>query len=496
MPSVRNGAVTLLFLAAGIGAETKPADAADMTALADRIDAHIAAGWRAHKARPADPADDATFLRRVYLDLAGQVPVLPEVRDFLDDPAPDKRARLVETLLQTTAHARHLAGIWRKTLVPNGNQFANGQGLASWLERQVHENTGWDQIARQVLTAAPNGLPFNEFYGANENKPENLAAAVSRVFLGVRLECAQCHDHPFARWKKQQFWEFAAFFNRGKLTIPNTDRMVEARLLVGPLAELKGDEDKRGVLADWVVHKHNPYFARAVVNRLWLHFFGIGLVDPVDGLGEEQPPSHPELLDDLAREFASHRFDLRYLIRAITGSKTYMLSSVLSDPSHNDPRLFARAAVRGLSAEQFYDSLAVVTGKGVALNLASGQSVAVNAFGPRAEFVARFTVQGKPLEAEASILQALHLMNGQPMADATSRDGNRLLRTIAEARGPTTTRRLEELFLVALARKPRPDELARLIKYVDAGGPRGDRKKALGDVFWVLLNSSEFCLNH
>jgi hypothetical protein len=322
-----------------------------------------------------------------------------------------------------------------------------------------------------------------------------MAATTARVFLGVRLECARCHDHPFVKWKRQQFWEFTAFFSRGQVQIPNSNRTAKARLLVGTTPAKEGG-DPRETLADWVTHKDNPFFARALVNRLWRHFFGIGLVDPVDGIGEDRPASHPELLDELARAFADHKYDVNFLIRAITASKTYGLSSVLSDEGQRDPRRFARAPIRGLTAEQFYDSLAVVTGKGAPLDLGPGQGIPLNSFGSRTDFLARFAAGGKPLEAESSILQALHLMNGRPMADASSLTQNPLLRTVADAAEMTTAQRIEDLYLLALARRPRPEESARLVKYVEAGGPRGDRKQALADVYWALLNSPEFSLNH
>jgi hypothetical protein len=487
----------VLAAAAAARAETKPEGAAEVKALADRIDRRIEAGWKAHQVKPAEPADDATFLRRVYLDLVGQVPSLTEVRDFLDDPAADKRALLVERLLASDAHVRFFATTWRKIMVPQEAQLARGPLLELWLQQQFRDNVGYDKVAREVLAGSANAVPFQEFSLANEDKPENLGAAASRVFLGVRMECAQCHDHPFAKWKKQQFWEFAAFFNRGPLAIPNTNKKVGARLLVGDTPELKPEADPRAVLADWVTRADNPFFAQAAVNRLWLHFFGVGLVDPVDGLGEtEAAPSHPELLDELAKEFAAHRFDMRFLIRAITGSKTYMLSSTISDASQNGPRRFARAAVRGLSAEQLYDTLAVVSGKVRPLTRGSGQTVPTDTFGQRADFIARFATPGTPLEAEASILQALHLMNGKPMADLISLESNKLLWTVAEAESLSTARRVEELYLLTLARKPRAEETARLVKYVDAGGARRDKKKAIADVYWALLNSSEFALNH
>jgi hypothetical protein len=488
-----------------LAATAARADDRDVQALADKIDSHIAARWRQRDVHPAAAADDAAYLRRVYLDLVGQVPTITEVRDFLDDRAKDKRARLVERLLKTDTHARFFADEWRKTLLP-ANSFAFGGGgapLDTWLKRQVGDNVGYDKVARAVLTAQTNDPALGAFFQANENKPENLAGAVSRIFLGVRIECAQCHDHPFARWKKQQFWEFAAFFGdvapngkRGEITLPNSDKVVKAKLLAADAPALKAGVAPRDALADWTASADNPYFARAAANRLWQHFFGVGLADPVDSLGEDNAPSHPELLDELGRAFAAHQFDVRFLIRAITASKTYGLSSSAPDVSPDGPRLFARAAVRGLSAEQLYDSLAVVTGKGAPLDPPVGRPPSFDGFGQRADFVARFANRDRPIDSSTSILQALHLMNGKPTADATSLEGNRQLRVLAEAQGRTTAQRVDELFLMTLARKPRPQEKERLVKYVDGGGARGDKKLALADVFWVLLNGSEFGLNH
>jgi hypothetical protein len=485
--------VALLFLTSAASADSEASGLKDVKALAERIDSRIEAGWRAQQAKPAAAADDATFLRRVYLDLVGQVPALTDARDFLDDPAPDKRTRLVERLLATDAHARHFSTTWRKILGLDVAQFFTGPGSAQdvWFQRQVRENVPYDQFTREILVGKAPGL--NALLG---NMPVDQAATAARVFLGVRLECAQCHDHPFAKWKKQQFWEFAAFFNRGQIEIPNTSKVAKARFLVGDTAKLEADGDPRALLADWATGKTNPFFAQAAVNRLWMHFFGIGLVDPVDSLGEDHPASHPELLDDLAQAFAARKFDVRFLIQAITASKAYRLGSVASDDSQKDQRLFARAVVRGLTAQQLYDSLAVATGKGIPLDGGAIEATPFKAFGARNEFVARFAEQGKPLEAETSILQALHLMNGQPMADATSLQENRLLQTIADAKGLTMARRIEELFLLTLSRRPRAEESERLVKYADAGGARADKKMALADVYWVLLNSSEFCLNH
>jgi hypothetical protein len=328
------------------------------------------------------------------------------------------------------------------------------------------------------------------FYVVNENKPENLAASTARLFLGVKLECAQCHDAKTDPWKREQFWQYAAFFStlgqRGKppaIAIPNTTKVAKARFLDGAEPKWKAGTDARVTLADWILAPENPYFARATVNRLWAYFFGTGLVEPVDDLTQDTEPN--ALLDQLARGFAGHSYDLKYLIRAMVASRAYGRSSRLTHPSQQDPRLFARMQVRGLAPEQLFDSLMEATRQEESAGAA------------RVEFLARFANRtGRPAEVQTSILQALALMNGKVMADATSLHRSATLQAIADAPFFDTAGRIEALYLAALTRKPRPNESARLVKYVDRGGPSGDSKQALADVFWALLNGSEFLFNH
>ena len=255
-------------------------------------------------------------------------------------------------------------------------------------------------------------------------KAENLAASTTRLLLGVKLECAQCHDHPHDHWKRKQFWEYAAFFSglraemqgdflttvrenpeSRSLKVPGTECVVFARFLDGSEPRWNAETRARTVLAQWLTDAKNPYFARAAVNRLWAQFFGIGLIEPVDEVSDANPPSHPELLDELARQFVAHKFDIKFIIRAITNSQTYQRSSARTDPSRNDPRLFACMAVKGLSPEQFFDSLAEATGFWEESRLATrpgGQLLN----SPRAQFLARFSSQDKPTERQTSILQA------------------------------------------------------------------------------------------
>jgi hypothetical protein len=504
----------------------------DALILAAKIDELLAARWAAAGVKPAPLVDDASFLRRLSLDLTGEIPPIDEVTDFLDYNVPDKRQSKIDQLLSerpkedssAQAYPYHFANVWRAILLrppeDPGRQLATE--FEKWLAERLKGNTGFDRIVREML-ASPNPGPPNQppvnpqgasaFFQANEGKPENLAGSAARLFLGLKLECAQCHNHPHASWTRHQFWEFAAFFanNPGRksgdhsIRIPGTKETVQARFPDGSRPEWEIVLDNRSAAAQWITSAANPYFARTVVNRMWAYFFGLGLIEPVEEGSPENPPSHPELLDELARQFAAHGFDLKFLIKAITLSQAYQRSSVTSHPSQTDPRLFAHMAVRSLSPEQLFDSLAVATWykqprpqeRNAFVQTATGPT-------PRAEFLVRFAQQDRRVDAQTTILQALHLMNGRFMVEVTNLEfENMALATAANAEKRlngnepiTTAYRIEELFKSALSRKPTAKELASLVKYVDSGGPARNPKKALADVFWALLNSSEFMFNH
>lgn len=478
-------------------------------ALADTIDRLVAAQWKERGIKPAAPADDDEFLRRVYLDVVGRIPRVSEVLDFKDrEVALPRETWINKELLESPDYVNHFAATWRNLIVPADNgQIGNGlaQPVEAWLRQKFKENARYDQMARELLAGpvAQNQVAAT-YFQANQLKPEVVAATTSRLFLGVKLECAQCHNHPFAKWTRDQFWEFAAFFSgvaqagadradSHDIMIPGLGRTVQARFLDGTPPKWPAGFATREVLADWMLRADNRYFARAAVNRFWAHFFGTGLVEPVDDIGEQNPPSHPELFDELARQFAAHGFDVKYLVRAITFSKTYQLSSAVSDASHReDDRHFARMAFKGLTGEQLYDSL--LAAMDAPPERPSGQPMESPA-SRRAEFLARFAGQEKRTEHQTSILQALSLMNGQLISEATV---PAKCRTLAKFLNEPldTAQRVEALYLVTLGRKPRADESARFVKYVDAGGPKKDPRAALGDVFWALLNNAEFCLNH
>jgi hypothetical protein len=494
--------------------------------LADKIDKLIEAKFVEGKVKAAPACTDAEFVRRLSIDLAGRIPTILEVRDFLDDDRPNKRALWVERYLEKEEYARHFANVFRALMLPEdqGNfqvlQFT--PMFENWLRDHLQKNTPYDKVVRELLNPnqqTPN-QPFvnnntanvNAFYQASEFKPENLAGSTSRILLGVKLECAQCHDHPFSRWTRKDFWEYAAFFTNmqnpirrpgfqpqaggklGQIKIPGTDKVVRARFLQGEEPNLEGNPNLRNVLTDWMVKQDNPFFARALVDHLWTYFLGLSLIEPIDEPNDDVIVTHPELLDMLSKQFVAHKFDVRFLIRAITSSKAYQRSSKGNPDAREEVVHFARMSIRGMSPEQMFDSVAETS--------EYRESVPQNQFQfnpflntPRREFLSKFAGQDKRTESATSILQALFMMNSKFTNDMTSVSKNKTLQTIVDHKESTTAQRIERIYLVVLSRPPRGEELSRLIRYVDGGGPRRDPRLALADVYWALLNSAEFKLN-
>lgn len=512
----------------------------EAAALTKRIDDHIAAAQKAAGVTPAPPADHAAFFRRIHLDLAGMIPTLIDMSDYLANDDPDKLWEWSEQFLDQKAYSKHFAAVWRSHILNAANQQATPfvPLFELWLKDRMHNNQGYDRLVRDLLApgaesnanmmgfqpgggAAPtNGSPA-AFYLASENKAENLAGAASRTFLGVKLECAQCHAHPFAKWTKDDFWQFAAFFvgtqpniriqmiggaqapnpasTARAITIPGTDKVVQARFLTGEEPKWKANEPTRSVLADWITSPKNPYFAKATVDMVWQYFFGVSLLEPIIEPSDDSPITHPQLLNDMAQSLIDHEFDLKFLIRAIVHTQAYQRSSGNHGTvTKDDYVLFTRMPVRGLSPEQLYDSVieAAIGPKGheemrYQPNFQFGRG---QPGGGRAEFLSKFTSQDRRHESQTSILQALFLMNGKFLSDKIRDNDN--LNTLADpmSKYPTTEARIRTLFLMSLSREPRADEYARLVPYVDAAGSQP--RQRLGDILWALLNSAEFRLNH
>lgn len=511
--------------------------AASIRKLASAIDASLAATWKEQSIVPAAPADDGEYLRRVTLDLIGRTPRVAEAREFLADANPDKRAAIVVKLLQTPAHAVHSAAVtrgdWFNVGMDDFRRFDAINRMQDWLRREYAANTPQDELVRKLLTAkvavGQRGRAFDRsdddetpflaaYYQANDAKPETIAATVSRTFLGIKLECAQCHDHPFAPYTRDQFWQFAAFFGEfsalsptspsfvgplfpqsdvNQIDIPNTPRTVTAQFLDGTEPEWTRDATPRQELADWLLTPRNAYFARNMANRLWAQLIGLGIINPIDEPGADNLPSHPELLDLLARGFIQLGFDRHALIRAITMTRAYQLSSRQTDASQGDPRKMARANLRGLTGHQVYDSFLAAAGQRD--NSSRNEDFFNrNTSQGRQQFTVLFgSLLPKPTESRTSILQSLMFMNGKQVADQTDVKTGVTLGAVIDAPFLTDEQRLETLFLAAYTRPPTAGERQKYLSLLDRAGTKpADRAQALADVFWVLLNSPEFGINH
>lgn len=509
---------------------------AEVMAASKRIDAAIEARARKAGMKVAGPADPAQFYRRVNLDLVGCIPDLVDAADYVSDDRDEKRWIWTEKLFADPRFASHFANIYRAFLLPN-NSNVQQSGLVvqfeTFLRQKLQANVSYDSMVREILMPQnANGMARNfafnggvangssaAFYFANENKPENLASSASRLFLGVKLECAQCHAHPFASWKREQFWEFAAFFRtinpsqpidlngaqpvavgRNEIQIPGTNTVVKAKFLDGTNPEWKDNDYPPQVLAEWVSNAKNPYFAKATADFLWSYFFGVSLLEQIEHADAEDSISNPDLLQVLAEELVNHNFDLKFLMRAIVHTEAYQRTTQGGAGDHQEVALFARMQVRGLTGEQVYDSVLAAIGAKRETTPQFNNNAFVQPGQPmnlRGQFLTRFNGEEKAGERQTSILQALFLMNNKELADKVKMQNNESLRTIATGTSyENTGARIRSLYMWVLSRPPRSEEVERLARYVDSGGPTRDRTRAFEDVFWVLLNSGEFLLNH
>jgi hypothetical protein len=531
------------FSSAAVGQSTAWRSKEPVEALAKRIDAHIAAAQQKAGVKPLAAADPAGFFRRLHLDLAGMIPTFIDSRGYVENTDPDKLWEWSERLLEDNpksniiadkTYSKHFAAVFRTHILAGANQ--QGQAFSPvferWLRDRFEQNTGYDQLVRDILApgaegfgqgmvqfrgGAPGGSSAAAFYIGAESKAENLAGAASRVFLGVKLECAQCHPHPFAKWTKEQFWEFAAFFagtqpgfNRfnaeggvvkpaastaREITIPGTNKVVKAKYLTGEDPAWKPGVPTRSVLADWITSAKNPYFAKATADFVWSYFFGVSLLEPILEPSPDSPITHPELLDEMAKALAEQNFDLKFLIRAIVHTQAYQRASDTTQPAgKDDDVLFVRMPVRGLSPEQLYDSIieAVVGPAGHSEPpYQPGQMFGGPMTGnPRADFLAKFASTERRHESQTSILQALFLMNGKFLNEKLRNNPNI---AILANEGPPE-RRIRMLYLMTLSRPPREEESRRLIAFLTQEG--ADPRERLTDILWAIVNSGEFRLNH
>jgi len=467
--------------------------------------------------------DDMQMARRLYLDLIGRVPSVAEIRDYLDLPAETRRTELIRQLVfkegrqavdYDRAFAEHWSRVWRRIMMPASNAQVNTAEVETYLFRQFRDDAGFD-VMMQALIELKEPNRDGVYFRALQSNPITYAASVSRVMLGVRLECAQCHDHPFADWKQTDFWGLAAYFSDLAPTANN-----ESAATVGKIehegekysAKLLWDaepsrESTRMQLASWLVSEQNPHFASAGVNRFWQQLIGRGFYPAVDDL-DTASPKQRKMLDEFSKKFASAKYPTRTLIAAICKSRWYqsrvwqdaaaenavsmMASEIASQqPADADAPVqnFVRPA-KSLSPEQVFDSLEQ------ALLLPTGRAdpIASRWTGDRAQLVARLSESlGKTPEDYASgIPQALLMMNGKMTMEAMGLESSRLLRAVIESPFMSLDDRLLTLSLATLSRELNDDEKTTFKKYVQRSSSSGEQGEALGEVLWALMNSPEF----
>ena len=504
----------LLSLVSASTADEAPAAKVSAAEVSRQIDALIEKRWNDAGVEAASQADDATFLRRLSLDLTGIIPEVGEVRTFLADQRPDKRERIVDELLARPRHATHLANLWRDVLLPRSIPESTSLAFQNWMQTRFRAGVAYDEFVREILLA--NGslgkAPQLLYFAALNTKPSELAASSSRVFLGVQIRCAECHDHPFAAWKQDDFWGFAAFFSRvrgpsemgggadvadvssGEVQNPTTKKTVAPRLLGAdkpftPMASAK-QEPRRSQVVAWMTDSHNPYFARAAVNRVWSILMGRGLVHPVDNLDENNPATHPEVLDLLASDFVASGYDLRRVFRIVAGTRVYQLASS-TDATPERLAQYAVMPVRSLSSKQIYDCLVQATGRRDVA--ASG---AARGLEQRLEFLRQIDAPTREAtEFQGGIPQTLTMLNGPFVTELTSPWSSDIVAALADSPYLTDDERIDTLFLATLTQVPTSPQRAKWKDWVARHTKENDAAQPLSDLLWGLVNSSEFVLN-
>ena len=479
--------------------------------------------WKKLGIQPSSPCDDATFLRRVTVDLCGRLPTVDETRAFLSDKASDKRDQAIGRLLESPDYPAYFAMKWGSILRNSNLAGADRASYAfhNWLKDMIARNRPYDEFVRGIVAASgewPDAPAINWFWQSRDDQLHQVTADTAQVFLGQRLQCAKCHHHPYERWSQDDYYGLAGFFTRlGRksfgepppyFTSPNvtisetnpiTGKPIEPKYLDGLVTKFSPEEDPRHALVDWMATPQNPFFAKAFVNRLWGHFFGRGLVQEVDDLRETNPPSNPELLDALARVFVESKFDMKQMVRLLVQSQTYQLSSEPTIHNQNDQQNFARYYGRRLPAEVAYDAVEMVTGFRSSFSNMSAEARAVDL--PHERFGSYFLdtfdrpkrVSGCECErsTSATLSQVLLLSNSDEVEQKLQAANGRIARLISAKR--STYQIVEELYLATFSRYPSPQEVFTTAGYIDKDP---DLRKGVEDVLWSLLNSREFLFNH
>lgn len=485
------------------------------------IDQHIDAKLRKLQIQASGLCSDADFLRRVYLDLIGTLPTAEESRTFLADTNVDRRAKLVEALLQRPEFADYWALKWSDWLRVERQALGHDGAYRyyKWIRESFATNLPLDQFARELL--AGQGLltehPASYFYKVVSD-PGEMASTLSQSLMGIRIECARCHHHPFDRWSQDDYYGMQAFFTgvrfkstpRGEMLFastggvsqnPRTGQQIFAHPLETAMPAAAPTGDPRLVFANWLVSPDNPYFARNVVNRAWAHLLGRGIVEPLDDVRLTNPPSHPELLTALARDFVDHRFDFRHLLRTIVASRTYQLSAGVNPTNAADEQNFSRATLRRLDAEVLLDAICQTTAIPEKFDGVPAGSRAIQLWDSQVPhyFLGIFgrPVRSTPCDCERAtapnVSQVLHVLNSPEIQAKLTHDGG-YLAELSRRPEATDQRVVEELYLTFFSRLPTSQERAVAETYLKDHA--ANRRSALEDVAWSMLNSLEFVFNH
>ena len=540
----------LVLLVTSLNAVAQPpAVPAQVTVINDGIEE----GWNDNEIRPAAEVDDSTWCRRVYLDIIGRIPNTTELAAFLKERGAGKRAKLVDTLLHddkyTEEYARHWSTIWTNILIGRSGgtdrrDLTNRSGMQKYLRDSFAMNKPYDKMVYELVTAEGKSKPgLPGFNGAvnflvgkvNDEKGVLAASTTSRIFLGQQVQCTQCHNHPFNQWKQQKFWEFNSFFRqtRALRDFAEGTRDVESVELVNEDFEGEANDaedalifyelrngltkvaypvftdgteiEVSGFLSD--VNRRNElgrlmlqseYLDKMAVNRIWSMFMGHGFTKPIDDLGPHNPASHPELLDALGKEFRKASYDMKQLITWITLSKPYHLAAVLGsnnkvdDPSIGELPQFSRFYLRQMSAEQLYQSLATATGAAASGSYEKQEQ-------ERRKWLSQFVMAFGTDEGDesttfnGSIPQALMLFNGELTKMTTSTKAGSFIDRIYKA-GKSPSDRLTRLFMAGLARRPSKGEVNMARQLM--GARKGNEKEMMQDLWWAIINSNEFIMQH
>ena len=525
--------VVLLSSMTGLSAEFPESTATFISRTIEQV-------WRDNEVEPSLRADDEEWVRRAYLDIVGRIPTVDEAESFLEDESPRKRMALVDTLLEHPDYVRNFTSIWTNLCIGRGTpRRVSRRGMEKFFREAFAKERPWNEVVVDLVTAEghfeENGA-VNYILAQTQMRDDavQLTAKTTRLFLGIQVQCTQCHNHPFNNWKQSQFWENNSFFRQvrridHRRQDPNSGRLVDdysevvRRDFTGPVyfekrnglmqvafpkfqgIEVAPDaEDRRGEfgrLLRQAADDQPPLIASAFVNRMWAHFFGYGFVRPVDDMGSHNAASHPELLERLSADYASGGYDVKQLIRWITGMRAYGLTSrfgkknAIDAPSSGEMPLFSHAYLKSMQAEQLYDSLIVATSAHES-GAAGWEAQETQRRRWMQQFVVAFDTDenDEATMFNGTIPQALMMMNSELIQKAVSAEPGSMLHNVL-SRPESDNRKIHRLYLAALTRRPTRGEIKKT-RQLFQSYPPGARVAAFQDLFWALLNSNEFILIH